>query len=304
MSFIEYTMGDFVDLGDPSGNGIPDQCVDSLRSKGFRRFSNWQGSPLALAFESASKTLRSYRSQQGAPDISHVIYVSNSFSKSGHDYSHDVCDLLSRLELSRAELSGMFLSGCASIFFAIRTAKDIISQNKDAVCLVISSDVTPDGSSRLLFDDYAVFGDASTAFIIHSREMDGVSLLGFGASFDASLAKLEPSNPQYTVRVVQRMREAFSMAMRDSIVGLEDISSVFMSNLQLRSCLTSLASFGLDPNLLYAKTMADHGHCNAGDAIINLAHGIAHQDVPVQRPVLLYFQSVGSWAALIAKRSV
>jgi 3-oxoacyl-[acyl-carrier-protein] synthase-3 len=183
-------------------------------------------------------------------------------------FKYPVSRIQAELGLDNATAIGLSQQGCASLFSAIRIARDMLLAEPDlraAVC--VAADRFPTDARREMI--YNVISDSACAVLVR-RDWPRNRILACGHVTKGAFWDASEMENEIIAAYFPTARTVIHDTLGRAGLKLDDIAWIVPHNVSLRSWEILLGLLGLPREKLFAENIARVGHTIASDGLLNL----------------------------------
>ncbi|MBL0743070.1 3-oxoacyl-[acyl-carrier-protein] synthase III C-terminal domain-containing protein [Chryseolinea lacunae] len=266
-----------------------------------------------LAKEATVKLLQ--KNDVKGTDIDLIIYIQNRLPQ--YFMSSSAARLQHDIEATNANTFSLSDLGCTDMSMAIKLAKDFLSANHEADCVLISYGNKPYAPSRFRFP-VTINGDGGIALLVTrtaENQIVDVNIKTQGKYWD--LFKVEYANrnyAEYKEECTSLRRYGFELAIESKMSFLklnndvlekngltaEDVKHYILQNISLRAYDFYESSMQIKFSKACHYNLANYGHLGPSDVMLNYLTGLERGIFQKGEHVLIMNNSpVAAWSNVL-----
>lgn len=296
-----YELGNLKDIETLDELKEDNQILETLLKFGLKKYAKSHLTPLAMAKQTAKYTLEKVSITRKKIDV--LIYATSSFWDSRFYDGKEVSRLSYELGLENAYPIGVFLSECGNIHTAIRTAASLIQTGECRNILVVTTDQTQEGGTRIIPPNISIASDAAASCMV-SAEKGDFEIIHITQHTNAAMSELDinEKSEEYMYAVTEGIKQTLWKAMKFIEKEPRDFQQLITNNYSLLLSKTISDLGGFEFEQVYTENIAKFAHALASDNLINLCDFFNNNYLNSQDLLLLLGTGSNMWGATILSK--
>jgi 3-oxoacyl-[acyl-carrier-protein] synthase III len=169
---------------------------------------------------------------------------------------------LSSTGINSANVIGQTLGGCATTLSSMIMAYNLVTANVYKNVMIVAIETLPSELKR--FDKFAIYSDASVAFLVSSELRSGCDIIS--STYKTSIAEIL-DGPGLQDPVLNKA--SVFQTLQQAGIKISDVEKVFSNNTFLPVKMFRERSIGFTDDQIDISNVANIGHCFSCDSLLN-----------------------------------